>query len=71
VDLSRLEQIWQKIESRHAGEWLLPLEVFELARDSRLGDAWTKRVLRHLETLKARDPQTRALIENGLDLAGC
>jgi phenylalanine-4-hydroxylase len=70
VDASRLEQIWQKIESHHGSEWLLPLEVFELACDSRLGDAWMQRILRHLETLKTGDPRTRALIENGLDLTG-
>jgi phenylalanine-4-hydroxylase len=61
-----LSNIFHKVKNNHPKDWLLSIEIAELAKatDSQLLDE----VLAHLERLKEQRPEISHLISGGLDL---
>lgn len=60
TDNNALLDIFGKARTEYSNEWLLPLEIYELTKNSD--------VLKYLEELKAKRPGIGHLIENGLEL---
>ena len=61
--ISELSKIWKTYKSNHSGDWLLPLQIYELCLIHG-GLPIEKKVLNHLEELK-KDKTKRRLINNG------
>ena len=64
--ISRTKVLEQLIE-RHPNDWLLPVELFELAylgNESELCD----KIMQHLETMKQNKPEVGRLIDDGLEI---
>ncbi len=61
----KLESIFNALTSEHTNDWLLPLEIYELAVANNL--SIQKEVLTYLEILKTKEPLQK-LIKNGLKL---
>jgi phenylalanine-4-hydroxylase len=70
--LQELEQLADTVGKQHAGEWLLQLEVYELARehlDSQgLTSSWVRQLSQRLEPSKQTSDDTRELVAEGLKL---
>lgn len=62
----QLREIFNKIQSNHANDWLLSLEIYELAAS--LKNEFAAMVLDHLNNLKSVRPEVAHLIEDGLEL---
>jgi phenylalanine-4-hydroxylase len=62
----KLQAIWQEAKQKFPQEWLLALEILELA--NKHNEDIKKEVLGHLEILKSKK-EFKNLIENGLKLA--
>jgi phenylalanine-4-hydroxylase len=70
--MQELEQLADTVGKQHAGEWLLQLEVYELARehlDSQgLTSGWVRQLSQRLEPSKQTSDDTRELVAEGLKL---
>ncbi len=63
-----LGEIWDRIERDYPDEWLLPLEIVELAEKAQLRGGLLRRVRASLEEKADRNSELQNLIENGLAL---
>jgi len=67
VTISR-NKVFQEIKSNHPEDWLLAVELYELAKNN--GDSgFAEELKSHLENLKLQKPQLGPLIDDGLELA--
>lgn len=60
-------KVFQELVDHHPEDWLLPVELYELARtngDSKFAEA----IVNHLETIKQNKPEVGHLIDDGLQL---
>lgn len=62
-----LKEAFGAVTSNHTNDWLLSVEIAELAHKESNNDLVDK-VLNHLENLKNKRPEVAHLIKNGLDL---
>ncbi|OWP83668.1 phenylalanine 4-monooxygenase [Flavobacterium davisii] len=62
-----LKETFGILTSNHPNDWLLAVEIIEIAHKKNHNDLVNK-VLNHLETVKIRKPEVKKLIQNGLDL---
>jgi phenylalanine-4-hydroxylase len=60
-----LSNLWEEIRSNFPEEWLLPLEILEIAEGQ---DRLKNDILAYLREDKSKDPQIKRLIDNGLIL---
>ena len=61
-------KVFQEIQQKYPSDWLLPIEIYELAAKS--GDkTLTDSIKVHLETIKQNQPNLGQLIDDGLELA--
>ena len=63
-DEARLREIFEEIRANYPKEWLLPLEILELAQHEALRDAITA----HLTAVKTNYPNLATLIDEGIEL---
>ncbi len=62
-----LTEIFEAIKQRHPSDWLLSVEIVELAH-AEADQTLMQNALSHLERLKSSRPQVAHLISNGLEL---
>ncbi|AMA49675.1 MULTISPECIES: aromatic amino acid hydroxylase [Flavobacterium] len=62
-----LQEIFSILTNNHPNDWLLAVEIAEIAHKQNHNDLVNK-VLNHLENVKTRKPEAKKLIQNGLDL---
>lgn len=62
-----LKEAFAAVTAHHPNDWLLPVEIAELARKENNTDL-SEKVLIHLEKLKLTRPEVAHLIGNGLEL---
>ena len=63
-DESRLQEIFEKAQSNYPNEWLLPLEILELTKDSNLKNEVTD----YLKTLASENSKLETLILEGVEM---
>jgi phenylalanine-4-hydroxylase len=66
VTISR-NKVFQEIKANHPEDWLLSVELYELAKNNGDG-SFAKELKSHLEALKRQKPQLGHLIDDGLEL---
>ncbi|MFT5437364.1 MAG: phenylalanine-4-hydroxylase [Ulvibacter sp.] len=59
-DIRKLKQIFKTVQNNHSGDWLLPLEIYELTH--------AETILNYLTNFKEEHPNVAHLIDGGLDL---
>lgn len=60
-------KVFHEIKNNHPGDWLLPVELYELARNN--GDrGFAREIYEYLENLKQDRPELGRLIDDGLEL---
>ncbi|MBF6652166.1 phenylalanine 4-monooxygenase [Flavobacterium columnare] len=62
-----LNQIFDILTNNHPNDWLLAIEIIEIAHKENNDDLANK-ILNYLENVKIKKPETKKLIQNGLDL---
>lgn len=62
-----LKEAFAAVSANHPNDWLLSVEIAELAQKDPSNDL-TDKVLNHLEKVKANRPEVAKLINNGLEL---
>jgi phenylalanine-4-hydroxylase len=62
-----LEEIFTSLEANHPNDWLLSVEIAELAQKMK-NEILVNKVLDHLEKVKNKRPDIAHLITNGLEL---
>nr|WP_298657878.1 aromatic amino acid hydroxylase [uncultured Flavobacterium sp.] len=62
-----LEQLFSEVASKHSNDWLLSVEIAEIAHAINNNELLEK-VLHHLEHLKKIRPEVSLLISNGIEL---
>ncbi len=62
-----LKETFAAVTSGHPNDWLLSVEIAELAQKEENSDLANK-VLNHLENVKTNRPEIAHLITNGLEL---
>ncbi|UII74811.1 aromatic amino acid hydroxylase [Flagellimonas sp. HMM57] len=60
-------KVFQEIKKEYPNDWLLPTELYELAKKSSDED-FQKEIIEHLETVKQHNPKVGHLIDDGLSL---
>lgn len=63
-----LERIFKNLKTNHPSDWLLPLEIYELAQAT--DSDFSGEVLEYLMQLKKRTPKVAHLIDGGIGLIG-
>jgi len=60
-------KVLEELIEQHPNDWLLPMELYELAH---LGNETklTEKILKHLETVKQKNPNFERLIDDGLEI---
>ena len=66
LDEKALRACWEELLAQHPADWLLPLEIHELAVKNHL--PWATESLAHLEQLKDKRAEVAHLIQGGMDL---
>lgn len=66
VSQSAFDAVLKKVTSVASDQWLLFVELFEIGVAHKLSNT---EVMKHLETLKAKDQKTKDLIEDGIKLS--
>jgi len=66
---SSLKEIFGEIRREYPEEWLIPLELYELAVKMEGPEDLSLEILSYLKNEKSQDPALKRLIENGLILA--
>ena len=61
-----LEAAFELLEKHHPGDWLLPVEIYELVAGK--DPQFAEKVLRHLEQVKRQRPKVAHLIDDGVNL---
>ncbi len=64
----RIPDIWQIIKTDYPAEWLLPLEMLELATKHRIRRGLDDEIRAYLVNRKSENPELTNLINNGLNL---
>jgi phenylalanine-4-hydroxylase len=64
-----LLEIEKRLESEFGEDWLLPVEILELARANQINGDLEERIVDHLRDLENKKPSLSKLIENGIVLA--
>jgi phenylalanine-4-hydroxylase len=64
---ANLEEIFSSVEANHPNDWLLSVEIAELAQKMK-NEILVNKVLDHLEKVKNKRPDIAHLITNGLEL---
>ena len=64
---ANLEEIFTSLEANHPNDWLLSVEIAELAQKMK-NEIFVNKVLDHLEKVKNKRPDIAHLITNGLEL---
>lgn len=62
-----LEQLFSEVASKHINDWLLSVEIAEIAH-TKNNNKLLEKVLHHLEHLKKIRPEVSLLISNGIEL---
>ena len=62
-----LKEAFASVTANHPNDWLLSLEIVELAKKEENTDLVDK-VLNHLEKVKINRPEIKHLVDNGLEL---
>lgn len=62
-----LEQLFSEVASKHSNDWLLSVEIAEIAH-AKNNNELLEKVLHHLEHLKKIRPEASLLISNGIEL---
>jgi phenylalanine-4-hydroxylase len=62
-----IEAVFASVTANHTNDWLLSVEIAELAHKSK-NEVLTKKVCDHLEQVKNKRPEIAHLITNGLGL---
>jgi phenylalanine-4-hydroxylase len=65
----QVRNIWNKLITNHHDDWLLPLELYELAKINSINKGFPEEIISYLEKLENRSPHLQNLISNGLSLA--
>jgi len=65
-DASSLEEIFKELKMKFPSDWLLPLEIYEIAKKNHL--SFAENVVRYLQDSKTKHPKVGHLIESGLQL---
>lgn len=60
-------KVFQELKKDYPDDWLLPTELYELAKESNDQDFQTD-ILKHLETVKLNNPKVGHLIDDGISL---
>jgi phenylalanine-4-hydroxylase len=60
-------KVFQKLKSSHPEDWMLPVEIYELARADQ-NEEFASEILHHLEEVKRRRPEVGHLIDGGIAL---
>ncbi len=63
---TELQNVFDVLKENHLTDWLLPLEIFELA--SKIDSDFSEEILSHLLNVKKQRPKVAHLIDGGLDL---
>lgn len=63
-----LASVHQELEKSHAEDWLLRLELLELARKHGATSDWAETARRRLETIAKASPEKAELIQRGMEL---
>ncbi|MFA4830256.1 MAG: hypothetical protein WC594_13680, partial [Thermodesulfovibrionales bacterium] len=61
-----LSGIWSEIKQDYPEEWLLPLEILELAMRKKEYHSLETEIRDYLINVKGADPELKRLIENGM-----
>lgn len=61
-------KVFQALEREHPMDWLLPVELYELAKQDG-NSGFEAEILDHLQQIKQNDPKLGQLIDDGLELA--
>ncbi|MGB6267570.1 MAG: phenylalanine 4-monooxygenase, partial [Olleya sp.] len=61
-------KVLEQLINRFPNDWLLPIELFELAKKGNENDLCNA-ILAHLETIKQNRPEVGHLIDNGVKIA--
>ncbi|TLP74413.1 aromatic amino acid hydroxylase [Maribacter sp. ACAM166] len=61
-------KVFQEIREKHSTDWLLPIEIYELALKSK-DENLAKSIEHHLVTIKLDQPNLGQLIDDGIELA--
>jgi phenylalanine-4-hydroxylase len=60
-------KVFQELKSAHPEDWMLSVEIFELARADQ-NQAFAREILQHLEQVKRQRPEVGHLIDDGIGL---
>lgn len=63
-----LYEIWNIIKDEYPNDWLLPMEILELARLHKVNKDIEKELTSHLINKKEREPEFTNLVKNGFNL---
>jgi phenylalanine-4-hydroxylase len=67
IDKGVLEEIFIQLKAEHQQDWLLSLELYELAEQNKM-ESFASEIRQHLEKLKISRHKIAHLIEDGLEL---
>lgn len=67
IDKGILEEVFIQLKAEHQQDWLLSLELYELAKQNKM-ESFASEISQHLEKLKISRPKIAHLIEDGLEL---
>ena len=65
--ITSLKEAFASVTANHPNDWLLSVEIAELAKKENNSDLVDK-VLNHLEKVKSNRPEIAHLVNNGLEL---
>lgn len=67
VDWDKVRALFKTLQEHHPNDWLLPIELYELAQPSK-EQGFTASLVAHLERVKQGNPQLGHLIDGGMSL---
>ena len=68
IKSGELKKIWDKVKVEFPDDWLLPVEIYEIATQQNINGGFPEEVMGHLDKIKQKHPELEKLITNGLDL---
>ena len=69
-DYNKLQNIWKDLQSGFPEDWLLPVEMLEIASVNSVNSGLKEEISDRLKELSATHPHLQKLITNGLSLSG-
>jgi phenylalanine-4-hydroxylase len=70
ADISQLQKIWDTAKVDFPEEWLLQVDLYEIAKTENRLNGLANEILQNLNQLKVTKPELSTLIANGIKLAG-